>query len=39
MDSSRLFAMGWRPQIDLETGIGLAYEDFLKRFSLPKTAS
>ncbi len=33
MDSSRLFALGWKPQIDLETGIRLAYEDFLKRFS------
>ena len=32
MDSSRLFALGWRPQIDLETGVRLAYEDFLKRF-------
>ena len=32
MDSSRLFALGWRPQIGLETGIRLAYEDFLKRF-------
>ena len=31
MDSSRLFALGWRPQVDLETGIGLAYADFLKR--------
>jgi GDP-L-fucose synthase len=31
MDSSRLFALGWRPQIDLETGIRLAYEDFLRR--------
>ena len=39
MDSSRLFAMGWRPQIDLETGIRLAYEDFLKRFSSPKTSA
>ena len=29
MDSSRLFALGWKPQIDLETGIRLAYEDFL----------
>jgi len=28
MDSSRLFALGWRPQIDLETGIRLAWEDF-----------
>jgi len=33
MDSSRLFALGWKPQIDLQTGIRLAYEDFLKRFS------
>jgi GDP-L-fucose synthase len=32
MDSSRLFALGWKPRIDLETGIKLAYEDFLKRF-------
>jgi len=33
MDSSRLFAHGWKPRIDLETGIRLAYDDFLKRFS------
>jgi len=32
MDSSRLFALGWRPQIDLETGIRLVYADFLGRF-------
>lgn len=32
MDSSRLLALGWRPEIDLKTGIRLAYEDFLKRF-------
>jgi GDP-L-fucose synthase len=31
MDSSRLFALSWRPQVDLETGIRLAYADFLKR--------
>jgi GDP-L-fucose synthase len=36
MDSSRLFAMGWKPQIDLETGIRLAYEDFLARFPSQK---
>lgn len=29
MDSSRLFALGWKPEIDLETGIRLAYQDFL----------
>jgi GDP-L-fucose synthase len=32
MDSSRLFALGWKPKVDLETGIKLAYADFLKRF-------
>jgi GDP-L-fucose synthase len=31
MDSSRLFALGWKPQVDLQTGIRLAYEDFLKK--------
>jgi GDP-L-fucose synthase len=31
MDSSRLFALGWKPQVDLETGIRLAYADFLAR--------
>ena len=33
MDSSRLFAMSWRPQVNLETGLRSAYEDFLKRFA------
>jgi GDP-L-fucose synthase len=31
MDSSRIFALGWRPQVDLETGIRLAYQDFLEK--------
>jgi GDP-L-fucose synthase len=31
MDSSRLFALGWKPQVDLEAGIRLAREDFLAR--------
>jgi GDP-L-fucose synthase len=31
MDSSRLRALGWAPQVDLEIGIRLAYEDFLHR--------
>jgi GDP-L-fucose synthase len=31
MDSSRLFALGWKPQVDLESGIRLAYEDFLNK--------
>ncbi len=33
MDSSRLFALGWRPEVDLDRGITLAYQDFLKRFA------
>jgi len=33
MDSSRLFALGWKPKVDLDTGIRLAYEDFLTRFA------
>jgi GDP-L-fucose synthase len=36
MDSSRLFALGWKPQVDLEQGIALAYEDFQKRFAQQK---
>lgn len=35
MDSSRLFALGWRPQVDLKTGIRLTYADFLKRVAAP----
>jgi GDP-L-fucose synthase len=31
MDSSRLFALGWQPQVDLETGIRRTYEDFLRK--------
>ena len=31
MDSSRLFALGWKPKVDLAAGIRLAYEDFLAR--------
>jgi GDP-L-fucose synthase len=30
MDSSRLFEMGWKPEIDLETGIRLSYQSFKK---------
>lgn len=33
MDSSRIFALGWRPKISLEQGIRLAYEDFLCRLA------
>lgn len=31
MDSSRIFALGWKPSILLEQGIKLAYDDFQKR--------
>lgn len=31
MDSSRLFALGWRPQVDLETGIRSVYDDYCRR--------
>jgi len=33
MDSSRLFQLGWRPQIALRDGIASAYADFCHRFS------
>ena len=33
MDSSRLLALGWQPQVDLPTGIRLAYEDFKLRIA------
>jgi GDP-L-fucose synthase len=35
MDSSRLFALGWKPKVDLEAGIGLAYKDFSQRYQKP----
>ncbi len=28
LDSSRILALGWRPRIDLESGVRMAYEDF-----------
>jgi GDP-L-fucose synthase len=31
MDSSRLLGLGWKPLVDLPTGIRLAYQDFLTR--------
>jgi GDP-L-fucose synthase len=31
MDSGRLFSTGWKPKVQLEQGISLAYQDFLKR--------
>ena len=31
MDSSRIFSLGWKPQIELSSGIRLAYQDFLRK--------
>lgn len=33
MDVGRLFATGWKPKVELEAGIALAYQDFLSRYS------
>ncbi len=30
MDSTNLFALGWKPQVHLEQGIALAYADFIQ---------
>jgi GDP-L-fucose synthase len=35
MDSTRIFALGWKPGIDLETGIRRAYDDFLRIANVP----
>lgn len=34
MDSSRLFALGWKPLVEFEAGIRAAYDDFLRRFGI-----
>lgn len=34
MDSSRINALGWQAQVELETGLELAYQDFLKNNAL-----
>lgn len=31
MDSSRIFSLGWKPEIDLETGLSLVYRDFVSK--------
>jgi len=33
MDVSRIKALGWQPETDLETGIALSYQDYLKSLS------
>jgi GDP-L-fucose synthase len=35
LDCSRIFALGWKPLIKLESGIELAYADFLQRIKSP----
>jgi GDP-L-fucose synthase len=32
MDSSRIFDLGWRPEIDFRKGLAMAYADFQARF-------
>jgi GDP-L-fucose synthase len=32
MDSSRLYSLGWRPQIYLQQGIATAYQDFISQY-------
>ena len=34
MDSTRLNALGWQAQVNLEQGLALAYQDFIKQKSL-----
>lgn len=36
MDSSRLLALGWKPKVELKTGLARAYEQYLDRFSTQK---
>jgi GDP-L-fucose synthase len=36
MDSSRLFALGWKPKVGLDEGIAKAYEDYVKAMSLER---
>jgi GDP-L-fucose synthase len=38
MDSERINRLGWQPQVDLESGLGLAYQEFLKTY-LPESTS
>lgn len=34
LDVSKLFKLGWRPKVDLEKGIALAYADFLQNHTI-----
>ena len=37
MDSSRILALGWKPEVELGKGIVLAYQSFLERFGERKS--
>ncbi len=39
MDSSRIFSLGWKPRIDMDAGIRLAYADYLRLFALSANPS
>lgn len=39
MDSSRMFALGWKPRFELEEGVRDAYADYLKRFGTAEGAA
>jgi GDP-L-fucose synthase len=34
MDSNRLNALGWRPQVGLDVGLQAAYKDYLKKYAI-----
>lgn len=38
LDTSRLFALGWRPKVDLAAGLKLAYGDFLSHTALESSS-
>ena len=37
MDRSKMFALGWRPQISLQEGLTRAYEDFIKQSTVSES--
>jgi GDP-L-fucose synthase len=38
LDTSRLLSLGWKPQVDLQQGLALAYADFLAQSTALKAA-